>query len=439
MSPPADTVVECTETELISGDMLRMNREGHYWHMERELNWDAKVATFDGKLAKMFYDEKSTGEMIGFIENRARNPESDCYLYAPVAIAFRPCESELGGHDLTGYTVRPGTETIDGRTCVVVTPGPCDDGSKTLWLDLERDFLPLRIQDRGPNGSTLEISYQKDKAHGWVPLEWTWISVGGTSRRLFGWTSAKVTAYSINADIPRSEFQFEFPVGTYVTDARAGNSEDLERYIVREGGKKRIITKDEIHRGQGVNYKELLNTESGKAGLGRDKVPKEPPDSAHQQEIKWTPENIKKDPTGYLQWAIKQNEATNSSLEASKVTLDEQSREVFDKLQKVSNDRLGYESLLTELKEAYRKADDSNNWPVAVRNQKFETSRDLKRRIVECNDSLENSMKLVETYSTAQRTITERLSEIDEKRATNETLHKRLTTELEAAKMRYVR
>ncbi len=277
--PPTDTAIECTWSELISGTMLRMNRDGPYWHPERQLNWDTGVATFDGEVAKMFFDEKSTGEMHGFIDREARNPNYDCSLFVPIAFAFRPSEPNMGGRNPADYRVMPDTETIDGKACVVLTGGPRGPFGATLWLDPQRDYIPLRFQERGPNDRTFEISYQKDHVYGWVPLEWTYIDVGGTSRRLFGWSNAKVTAYTINADIPRSEFQFDFPVGTYVTDLRAAESNDMERYIVREGGKKRIITKDEIRREQGANYQELLRTESGRAGLRRDNTPKEKPDN----------------------------------------------------------------------------------------------------------------------------------------------------------------
>ena len=86
----------------------------------------------------------------------------------------------------------------------------------------------------------------------------------GTTGRLFGQAVAKVTAYSVNTNIPKSELHFEFPVGTYVSDLRM---EDIysRSYIVRQGGKKRIITKEELRRGAGADYKELLSTESGMA------------------------------------------------------------------------------------------------------------------------------------------------------------------------------
>ena len=179
--PPADTAIECTWSELISDKMLRMNRDGPCWHPERELNWDTNVATFDGEVAKMFFDEKSTGEMHGFIEREARNPNYDCRLFIPIALAFRPCEPEMGGRNSTDsdYRVLPGTETIDGKTCVVLTGGPRGLFGETLWLDPDGDFLPPRIQEGGPNDRTFDISYQKDHAYARSPWNGRISTFGG--------------------------------------------------------------------------------------------------------------------------------------------------------------------------------------------------------------------------------------------------------------------
>ncbi len=266
--PPTDLSLERSRTVLLNGRMLRMNREGPYWHSGRaEVDQDAYVSTYDGEVAKSFFDEKSIGELIGFIEVQARNQDFDNRNLLPMALAFRPCDPDMGGRDLAGSTVSPGMETIAGRPCVVITGNPARSSYESLWLDPHRDFVVLRIQDESGNGGridTFDISYQKDPSHGWVPSEWKWTATGGISGRLFGRAAAKVTRYAVNTDIPKSAFQFEFPVGTYVSDLREANA---ERYIVRQGGKKRIITDAEIRRGAGANYKELLSTESGQAGL----------------------------------------------------------------------------------------------------------------------------------------------------------------------------
>ncbi len=117
--------------------------------------------------------------------------------------------------------------------------------------------------------------------------------------------------------------------------------------------------------------------------------------------------------------------------------LTEQLRDLSDKHQRESTNKSDYESLLAELKEAYKKANSKNDWPVAVRNHEFEGSGELKRAIVECNQSLENAAKLVESYSTAKNKIANRLDEIDKQRTKLETIRKKLDTDLESAKVQH--
>ena len=80
-------------------------------------------------------------------------------------------------------------------------------------------------------------------------------------------------------------------------------------------------------------------------------------------QTKWTPENIKKDPTGYLSWAIDQTTATKGKLEAAQLALTKQKDMVSEKLEKATTDNADYNTFLKELKEAYVKADQMNDWP----------------------------------------------------------------------------
>ncbi len=160
------------------------------------------------------------------------------------------------------------------------------------------------------------------------------------------------------------------------------------------------------------------------------------PETGQKQETKWTPENIKKDPIGYLVWAIEHADATKTRLEAAERALGEQKGALADKLRKASADKSNYETLFAELKQAYEKAVEKNHWPVSVGNQKFDSSSELKRKIVECDRDLKNAAKLVETYSTAKGKVTDRLDEIDVQRAKNETLRIQLETDFKAAKVK---
>ena len=270
--PPTDVSLDCTQTVLVNGDMLRIDREGAYWHSQRGLQQDLMVSTFDGAVSKMFFDERTTRELHGFIEREPRNLDYDSYTYGPIALAFRPCDPDMGGLKLKLCRINPSLETVDGRPCVVL-----QSPRMTLWLDPRRDFVVAKLQYGEGTGMSCDISYKEDESHFWVPVEWTTVVIWQRDNKPRQRTVAKVTDYKVNTDIPRSAFQFDFPAGTYVSDLREEGNDAIERYIVRPGGKKRLITKEEISRGAAVNYQELLHTESGMArGKPRPRKDKSP-------------------------------------------------------------------------------------------------------------------------------------------------------------------
>ena len=132
----------------------------------------------------------------------------------PVLMTCRPCDPDMGGRDLRRYKVKPGTESVNGRTCVVLT-GPHDE---TLWLDVDRGFLVVKVTFGYDD--TMDISYHDDPAFGWLPSEWKYVRVWRREgelpvrERVVG----RMTAVAINPDIPRSEFQLQFPADATVSD-----------------------------------------------------------------------------------------------------------------------------------------------------------------------------------------------------------------------------
>ena len=72
--------------------------------------------------------------------------------------------------------------------------------------------------------------------------------------------SGEMLAYSINTIVDTDTFKFDFPVGTLVTDSRAGEA----RYIVREGGGRRVVLPAEVS----LSYQQLLDSETAGTDAG---------------------------------------------------------------------------------------------------------------------------------------------------------------------------
>ena len=77
---------------------------------------------------------------------------------------------------------------------------------------------------------------------------------------------------------------------------------------------------------------------------------------AFNQATQWTPENIKKDPVGYLTWALAEVGKTEDKLQASELSLKTKKNATARALEKHTADQSQYEKLLTEFKEAYTTA-----------------------------------------------------------------------------------
>jgi hypothetical protein len=132
-----------------------------------------------------------------------------------------------------------------------------------LWLDNERDFLPLRYLHQTSQKPVIQIDYLEwiRLASEWLPTEWRRAYLNPDRETINQSGLAVVHTHLLNHPINANEFTLEFPVGTWVEDAR--DRKNRQKYIVRDQGQKREITERELS--DGATYEQLLNTETGMA------------------------------------------------------------------------------------------------------------------------------------------------------------------------------
>jgi len=152
------------------------------------------------------------------------------------------------------------------------------------------------------------------------------------------------------------------------------------------------------------------------------------------QATQWTPENIKKDPVGYLTWALDEVGKTEGKLQASELSLKMKKNGTARALEKHTADKSQYEKLLTEFKDAYTTASEKKKWPIRVRNTGFD-EMGLKRKIVECSDKIKLTESLVDTYTKTDKVIGDKLGEIEGKLTEVDKLKNKLSTNMEIAKV----
>lgn len=157
-------------------------------------------------------------------------------------------------------------------------------------------------------------------------------------------------------------------------------------------------------------------------------------DNAARQASQWTPENIQKDPVGYLSWALKETENTGNKLSASSLGLRTQLNQLNRELTANQADRENYSKLLDDAKALYRTSLEKNTWPADLRGSAL-TEEQLKAAIVEANDKVVLIDELITTYSKARSVVERKQVQLEQKSHEVTKLTNKLKTDLEVAKV----
>lgn len=263
--PPQDVTVRRQVAVSLDGDMLRYEYEGPQWVVDRQQFLPRHhLYVFDSKQGKTYFgddlQETRRFSPVGFITGPENDGQYNNWRLLPVLLHYRACHPKLVKFDPAAYRVSSKLGAVGQRQCVILEPKGQPLRPTSYWVDPERDFVVLRVEQsfEGKPRSKLDVSYKRDRVAGWVPWSWKEVTVTEKTCELRYQYSGTVTKYEVNSSIPASEFQFDFSPGTEVVDTR-----NKTHYIVRPGDAKRMVTARE--RDAGVPYEVLLVTESGRA------------------------------------------------------------------------------------------------------------------------------------------------------------------------------
>lgn len=158
-----------------------------------------------------------------------------------ICVVYWPFDALKGGLDPAKLVMTDARGVVEGRPCVVLAY-PEEHVERRLWVDVERDFLPLRLYtlSGGKTQISLEIAYREDARAGWAPSSWKLTALYPTGQTDWSET-VTVSNFSINEPIADDLFQIpQFPEKTYVRD-----HVNDQTYVIRPGGEKRFHTKGE--------------------------------------------------------------------------------------------------------------------------------------------------------------------------------------------------
>ena len=265
--PAEDTVVEFKRSLLYDRGRLRFHDDGRYLSPtpdgRRAFLRIQTTRTWNLWEFRMFQDRENWYNP-GQISSDHRDIHEDAQFRPPI-LACWPLGA-ANGIRLNAYRV--------GRTFSL---GPTEllvlekarrmehDSDAELWVEKAAPFLLVRA--RGYSGmllsSELTIEYVLAANQQAYPQTWKRILFaedGGYEMT----AEANVTSHDFKPKVDDRDFYIEFPPNTWVRDRRPG---EPTQYILREDGSRRVILPEDLRRG--ATCQDLLETESGKAGLAR--------------------------------------------------------------------------------------------------------------------------------------------------------------------------
>lgn len=158
-------------------------------------------------------------------------------------------------------------------------------------------------------------------------------------------------------------------------------------------------------------------------------------DETARQVREWTPENIQKDPVGYLTWARTECNKSREQLLARQLSVKTRINEATRTIGGNEAEGVQYDGFLVEAKDLYRSAAENNEWPVSLRGATL-SEEQLKRRIVEAFQKIERDSAITVAYKGALVKYENQSAEIQVKLDELLQLKNKLTTDLELAKIK---
>jgi len=209
------------------------------------------ISIDDGKAYTDFFDVGGGVPIPNcFIYNRGKEGRGRISHMRNFAIrmVYRPFD-EMGTVVRSKLKVAEENALWDGRRTVVL-----QHADELIWVDPEREYLPVRYQmsKSNPSRRIIEFSYKEDDIGDWVLASWKDDYAGG-----FRFTATmEVTSFSVNQGLPDELFAISLPPGTWVHDETTGES------YIDHGTRKRHVGPGEFN---GLNYKDLVERDEPQA------------------------------------------------------------------------------------------------------------------------------------------------------------------------------
>ena len=193
----------------------RFEEDGSEWVPDKKAYGSKRtIQVFDGESSNIIFLEDHHETPLAFINRRTGDTFGKDLRNSPIRMALCPFRKGIGEFSPDALVLTDERATIDHQELIVLK-----SGSKKLWVDPAKDFLPVKREDEfgGFVRRVMEISYAQDKTYGWIPSAWT-TSLLNQEGKITWRDTATVSEFSINKPIDDSEFNLALPAGTSVTN-----------------------------------------------------------------------------------------------------------------------------------------------------------------------------------------------------------------------------
>jgi DNA repair exonuclease SbcCD ATPase subunit len=162
-------------------------------------------------------------------------------------------------------------------------------------------------------------------------------------------------------------------------------------------------------------------------------VPKVQPKTDSKKE--WTPEEISKDPQGYLEWSDRKIEEQIAERNKRLKMVTEKKDQLSRRQEALNNNLDEVANVHKRLEQAYRRAEDEDRWPVKMGGRTFE--RDKARQILEeTSRYLDDRKPLAADYDKAIAKVAETGNRLKKDVTDLNRLREQLALDLESIRLR---
>ncbi|MCR4413500.1 MAG: hypothetical protein NUV77_13850 [Thermoguttaceae bacterium] len=246
--PAQDVKHQVSAALSLSGGMLRYESRGPRYAPDHKAFLPQRfINVFNGSVNTMYFSfegaEHARLGAYGFVNQReSRNVDAGNVSVQAIAAWCRVFDRDVSAtlFETDHCVVSPKEGSVQGRACVILERS--GKNGRSYWVDAGRDWIILRYLLGASDKPTrqVDISYTLDKVHGWVPARWKYVALRRDPPEVELQIEGSVSRYEINVEIPKTEFEFDFPVGTVVRDLNTDAC-----YIICGEGRKRAVTREE--------------------------------------------------------------------------------------------------------------------------------------------------------------------------------------------------